>query len=73
MNQFLLNPTTEPADYYYTMKTKALLYIVDGIWTVEPLFPTVGSGRQFATTRNAREWARLNRVSLRRDKNCDSK
>lgn len=52
---------------------KALLYTVDGAWTLEPLEPTVGNPRQFETARAARAWAKANRVAVRRSLNCDSK
>lgn len=53
-------------------KMKALLYTVDGAWTLEPLRPSVGAGRQFATETEARAWAKAQRITVRRAPDCDS-
>lgn len=51
---------------------KALLYTVDGAWTLEPLHPSVGAGKQFATATEARAWAKSQRIQVRRAPDCDS-
>ncbi len=51
---------------------KALLYTVDNLWTLEPLHPSVGVGRQFKTATEARAWAKSQRMAVRRAPNCDS-
>jgi hypothetical protein len=51
---------------------KALLYTVDSIWTLEPIAPAVGAGRQFATAAAARAWAKEQGIVVRRAPNCDS-
>ena len=51
---------------------KALLYTVDGSWTLEPLHPSVGAGRQFATATEARAWAKSQHIQVKRAPDCDS-
>lgn len=52
---------------------KALLYTVDNLWTLEPIHPSVGVGRQFKTATEARAWAKAQGLIVRRVPNCDSK
>lgn len=54
------------------MKTFALLYITDNLWTLEPLHPSVGAGKQFTTATEARAWAKAQGLIVRRAPNCDS-
>ena len=55
------------------MKATALLYTVDNLWTLEPLHPSVGAGKQFTTATEARAWAKAQGLIVRRVPNCDSK
>lgn len=54
------------------MKATALLYTVDGSWTLEPLLSSIGVARQFPTATEARAWAKTQRLTVRRVPNCDS-
>jgi hypothetical protein len=54
------------------MKATALLYTVDGTWTLEPLLSLIGVARQFPTAAAARSWAKDQRLTVRRAPNCDS-
>lgn len=51
---------------------KALLYTTESTWTLEPLHPSVGVGRQFSTAAAARAWAKSQRIAVRRAPDCDS-
>jgi hypothetical protein len=54
------------------MQTKALLYTVDGEWYLEAI-GQLSKPKGFMTATEARAWARLNKVTVKRVPNCDSK